>query len=84
MPEQRLGEITELLQQWRDGNADAENELFDRLNPDLRRLAHYLMRSERKDHTLQATELRGPDLRSPGGRQESRLAESAAFFRYCR
>jgi len=57
MPEQQLGEITQLLRQWRDGNADAENELFDRLNPDLRRLAHHLMRSERKDHTLQATEL---------------------------
>ena len=57
MPEQQLGEITQLLRQWRDGNTDAENELFDRLNPDLRRLAHYLMKSERKGHTLQATEL---------------------------
>jgi RNA polymerase sigma factor (TIGR02999 family) len=56
MPEQ-VGEITQLLHQWRAGDAGAENELFNRLNPDLRRLAHYLMKGERKGHTLQATEL---------------------------
>ncbi len=56
MPEQ-VGEITELLNQWRQGSAVAENELFDRVNPDLRRLAHYLLRGERKGHSLQATEL---------------------------
>jgi RNA polymerase sigma factor (TIGR02999 family) len=56
VPEQ-VGEITQLLHQWRAGAAGAENELFDRLNPDLRRLAHYLMKGERKGHTLQATEL---------------------------
>jgi RNA polymerase sigma factor (TIGR02999 family) len=51
------GEITELLQQWRQGSAAAENELFDRLNNDLRRLAHYLLKGERKGLGLQATEL---------------------------
>ncbi|HEY3456441.1 MAG TPA: ECF-type sigma factor [Bryobacteraceae bacterium] len=56
MPEQ-VGEVTQLLHQWRAGAAGAENELFNRLNPDLRRLAHYLMKGERKGHTLQATEL---------------------------
>ena len=56
MPEQ-VGEITQLLHQWREGAAEAENELFSRLNPDLRRLAHYLMKGERKGHSLQATEL---------------------------
>jgi RNA polymerase sigma factor (TIGR02999 family) len=56
MPEQ-LGEITQLLHQWRDGAPGAENELFNRLNTDLRRLAHYLMKGERKGHSLQATEL---------------------------
>lgn len=56
MPEQ-VGEITQLLHQWRTGAAGAENELFNRLNPELRRLAHYLMKGERKGHTLQATEL---------------------------
>ncbi len=56
MPEQD-GEITALLNQWRQGNAEAENQLFDRVNSDLRRLAHYLIRGERKGHSLQATEL---------------------------
>ena len=36
---------------------DAENELFNLVFPNLRRLAHYLMKRERKGHTLQATEL---------------------------
>jgi RNA polymerase sigma-70 factor, ECF subfamily len=56
MPGQ-IGDITQLLHQWRRGGPEAENELFGRVNPDLRRLAHYLMRSERKGHSLQATEL---------------------------
>jgi RNA polymerase sigma factor (TIGR02999 family) len=58
MPErEKTGEITELLSQWRTGNVNAENELFDLVNADLRRLAHYVMRGERKGHSLQATEL---------------------------
>ena len=56
MPEQ-VGEITELLHRWRQGSAQAENELFERVNNDLRRLARYLMRGERKGLSLQATEL---------------------------
>jgi len=52
-----MGEITHLLHQWRDGNDQAENELFSLVIPDLRRLAHYLMKGERKGHTMQATEL---------------------------
>jgi RNA polymerase sigma factor (TIGR02999 family) len=57
MPEQEPGEITVLLRQWREGSSGAENELFGRLNADLRRLAHHLMKGERQGHTLQATEL---------------------------
>ena len=56
MPEE-MGEITLLLHQWRQGDAEAENELFGRVNADLRRLAHYLMRGERKGRSMQATEL---------------------------
>jgi RNA polymerase sigma factor (TIGR02999 family) len=51
------GEITKLLHRWREGNRGAENELFELVVPKLRRLAHYLMKGERKGHTLQATEL---------------------------
>jgi RNA polymerase sigma factor (TIGR02999 family) len=56
MPE-NIGDITLLLHRWREGSPEAENQLFELVMPDLRRLAHYLMRSERKGHTLQATEL---------------------------
>jgi RNA polymerase sigma factor (TIGR02999 family) len=50
-------EITRLLHEWRAGSREAENELFVRVMPDLRRLARYLMRGERKGHSLQPTEL---------------------------
>jgi RNA polymerase sigma factor (TIGR02999 family) len=51
------GDITLLLQQWREGSREAEDQLFTLVLPDLRRLAHYLMQRERKGHSLQATEL---------------------------
>jgi RNA polymerase sigma factor (TIGR02999 family) len=51
------GEITVLLHQWRDGDAEAENQLFEIVEPNLRRLAHYLMKREWRDLPLQATEL---------------------------
>jgi RNA polymerase sigma factor (TIGR02999 family) len=56
MTPERL-DITGLLQEWGAGNRGAENELFAIVMPDLRRLARYFMRGERKGHSLQATEL---------------------------
>ena len=53
----RTQDITVLLRKWRGGSQTAENELFALVMPNLRRLAHYLMRRERKGHTLEATEL---------------------------
>jgi RNA polymerase sigma factor (TIGR02999 family) len=52
-----MGDITQLLQKWREGDREAENELFRLVSPHLRRLAHYLMQGERQGHTLQPTEL---------------------------
>jgi RNA polymerase sigma factor (TIGR02999 family) len=54
---EKTGEITTLLRKWRDGSRTAENELFTLVFPNLRRLAHHLMKGERKGHSLQATEL---------------------------
>ena len=54
---EKTGDITHLLQEWRDGSRTAENQLFELVLPNLRRLAHHLMQGERKGHTLQATEL---------------------------
>ncbi|MBL8291755.1 MAG: RNA polymerase subunit sigma-70 [Bryobacterales bacterium] len=50
-------EITVLLQQWRDRVPGAEDQLFSLVLPDLRRLAHYLMAGERRDHSVQPTAL---------------------------
>jgi RNA polymerase sigma factor (TIGR02999 family) len=54
---EKTGDITHLLHKWRDGSRTAENELFAIVLPTLRRLAHHLMKGERKGHTMQATEL---------------------------
>jgi RNA polymerase sigma factor (TIGR02999 family) len=56
MPEQ-LGDITQLLREWRNGSSRAQNELFNLVHGDLQRLAHYLLQRERKGHSLQTTEL---------------------------
>jgi RNA polymerase sigma factor (TIGR02999 family) len=56
MPD-KTEDITLLLREWRAGNRTAENELFALVLPNLRRLAHYLMKGERKGHSLQPTEL---------------------------
>lgn len=53
----RSADLTELLHRWRDGNTAAENELFERVYDDLRRLARHLLQNERERTTLQATEL---------------------------
>ena len=52
-----MEDITYLLHQWRAGSREAENELFTLVVPQLRRLARYLMKGERKGHSLQPTEL---------------------------
>jgi RNA polymerase sigma-70 factor, ECF subfamily len=55
--DQPSGEITGLLHRWSTGDRGVEDRLFDLVVPDLHKLAHYLMRRERKDHSLQATAL---------------------------
>lgn len=50
-------DITILLQRCQQGEASARNELFATINDRLRKLAGQMLRSERTDHTLQATGL---------------------------
>lgn len=54
---EKEGDVTQLLRRWREGSHEAENELFALVLPKLRRLARYLMKGERKGHSLQPTEL---------------------------
>jgi RNA polymerase sigma factor (TIGR02999 family) len=50
-------EITVLLRQWRGGDRDAESRIYELLMPELRAIAGRCLRHERKNHTLQRTEL---------------------------
>lgn len=49
--------VTQLLARVREGDRAAESHLFDLLYQDLRRLASALLKTERRNHTLQPTAL---------------------------
>ena len=49
--------VTEMLLEWRSGNEDALQQLMPLVYDELRRLAGRYMRTERREHTLQATAL---------------------------
>jgi RNA polymerase sigma factor (TIGR02999 family) len=75
------GDITQLLKEWRDGNAEAGERVVAQTYGELRRVAHAQMRRERPGHTLQTTALLHDAymrlLRKGPGTVESR----EAFFR---
>ena len=76
----RMPQITELLHRWRQGSREAEGQLFTLVLPDLRRLARRLMNLERKDHSLQATELIGQIYLRLAGAKDLDLQNRAHFF----
>ena len=51
----QVGDITELLHAWRDGESKALDRLFEEVYPQLRRIAGSLFRGERPEHLLQPT-----------------------------
>ena len=53
MPPDISGPITQLLQAWNDGDAEALDRLMPIVQAELRRIAASYMRKERPDHTLQ-------------------------------
>ena len=48
-------DVTQLLKRWRNGSRDAESELMERVQGELRRLAAGYLRHERAGRTLQPT-----------------------------
>ena len=52
-----MSDVTTLLNRWNEGDAEALKELVGVVHGELRRLAGSLLRHERRDHTLQPTEL---------------------------
>lgn len=57
MPPTSTQEVTQLLQKWSDGNAEALEELTPVIYAELHRIARRYMRRERDGHTLQTTAL---------------------------
>jgi RNA polymerase sigma factor (TIGR02999 family) len=57
MPEVHSAQVTELLQRWMQGDEKALGVLAPLVYQELQRLAHYHLKSERADHTLQSTAL---------------------------
>ncbi|MEM7246678.1 MAG: ECF-type sigma factor [Acidobacteriota bacterium] len=55
--EDDVGEVTRLLHELRGGRAEAQEELIRLVQAELRRIAGALMKSERRDHSLQPTAL---------------------------
>ena len=51
------GEVTQLLRQWRAGDAEVESRLFELLTPDLHKIAERCFRREPAGNTLQPTAL---------------------------
>lgn len=50
-------DITQILQDWNDGNEEAKERLLPYVYDELKRQARYYMSRERRDHTLQPTAL---------------------------
>ncbi|MCO6509404.1 MAG: sigma-70 family RNA polymerase sigma factor [Aridibacter famidurans] len=57
MIEQSSSEITQILQEWNEGDEDAKERLMPFVYDELKRQARLLMSRERKGHTLQPTAL---------------------------
>ena len=57
MQQKASSEITQRLQEWRDGDRKALDSLLPLVYKELRRLAHFQLRNERPDHTLQSSAL---------------------------
>ena len=57
MGQNPAGEITRLLQDWRAGDREALDALLPIVYKELRQLAHFQLRRERPDHTLQSAAL---------------------------
>lgn len=57
MPETSPNAVTQLLLRWKEGDPQALHDLAPIVYEELRRLAHYYLRSERPGHTLESAAL---------------------------
>ena len=73
-------EITKLLHGWQGGDGAALDALVPVVYKELRRLAHYELRKERPDHTLQSTALVNEAYLRLVGQNLPKLENRAHFF----
>lgn len=55
--QKKVGQVTTLLNQWREGNQAAAQQLIPLVYQELRRIAAHYLQVERAEHTLQPTAL---------------------------
>ena len=79
MPQDPSGEVNVLLERWVQGDAAALKALVPIVHAELRRVAHYCLRSERADHTLQSTALVNEAFIQLMGSQPAQLQNRAHF-----
>jgi RNA polymerase sigma factor (TIGR02999 family) len=78
MPEHSV-QVSELLQQWVQGDREALDAVAPVIYQELRRLARYHLKSERADHTLQSTALVNEAFIQLIGSQPAQLHNRAHF-----
>ena len=79
-PVDASGQVTELLQSWKQGDENALHDLLPLVYKELRRLAHYHLQSERPDHTLQSTALVHEAYLRMMGQQPAQFQNRAHFI----
>jgi RNA polymerase sigma factor (TIGR02999 family) len=75
--------VSELLAKWRAGDEDSLRQLVPLVYNELRRLAHYHLRRERPDHTLQTTALVHEAYLSLMKQEPIDVENRAHFFAVC-
>lgn len=73
-------EVTDLLIQWGEGDAEVQNELWPLVYDHLRRMAGELMNGERRSHTLQPTALVNEAYLKLMDQHRMRYRDSGHFF----
>lgn len=80
MGHESAGEITWLLQGWRDGDRKALDALLPVVYKELQRLAHFQLRKERPDHSLQSAALVNEAYLRPVGLNAPQWEGRSHFF----
>ena len=76
---ERSSQVSELLQQWVKGDQEVLDAVAPVIYQELRRLAHYHLKSERAGHTLQSTALVNEAFIQLMGNQPAQLQNRAHF-----